>query len=221
MNYKADYWDFKFATCECSELETLFKTVKNYANSLPSEKWLTLTGASGIGKTHLARQLIKFWNKWHVLQNNRCRYAHFIEWAKFLDEMRTSFGSNKIKELQDVGLLVIDDIGAENITDWASEKLLILLNARRNKPTVITTNLRINEINETNTRIASRLIDGGIIKNTVTGNFNNRPGVNIPQLPPPEPQQETAEPELADLTQLSGKLLELAKSIEKKLNVTH
>ena len=97
----------------------------------------------------------------------------------------------------------------------------MLLNARRNKPTVITSNLRVNEISETNTRIASRLVGGGIVLNTIAGNFNLRKGVKIPQLPRLEPQpEEIEEQELADLNQLSGKILEVAKRLEKKLKVT-
>ena len=97
----------------------------------------------------------------------------------------------------------------------------MLLNARRNKPTIITSNLHLNEINEFSARIASRLIGGGIVKHTLAQNFNLRKNVTIPQLPRLEPQPvEVEEKELADLNQLSGQLLKIAKRLERKLNVS-
>jgi DNA replication protein DnaC len=55
-------------------------------------------------------------------------------------------------------LLILDDLGTENATSWASEKLYQILNYRYNAqlPTVITTNHRLEEISP---RLRSRMSD--------------------------------------------------------------
>ena len=59
---------------------------------------------------------------------------------------------------EDAPLLVMDDFGTQNATEWAQEKLFQILNYRYiNKlPLVVTTNLMLNEMEP---RISSRLED--------------------------------------------------------------
>jgi DNA replication protein DnaC len=60
--------------------------------------------------------------------------------------------------LRTVGLLVLDDLGAEAPTPWAAEKLYQLLNHRYNYrlPTVVTTNRDLDRLEG---RLATRLRD--------------------------------------------------------------
>src|SRR5262249_22333796 len=62
------------------------------------------------------------------------------------------------------GLLVLDDLGAENGTAWATEKLFQIINYRYNyrMPTVITTNSRL--LSHMDERIRSRLADRGLVR---------------------------------------------------------
>ena len=59
-------------------------------------------------------------------------------------------------------MLVLDDFGTQNATDWAQEKLFQIINYRyiNRFPTVITTNLPLNEIEP---RIRSRLLDPELV----------------------------------------------------------
>ena len=62
------------------------------------------------------------------------------------------------EQIRSVYLLIIDDLGAEQSTPWATEKLYQIFNHRYNLrlPTVITTNIDLDRLDP---RICSRLCD--------------------------------------------------------------
>jgi DNA replication protein DnaC len=69
--------------------------------------------------------------------------------------------------MREAELLVLDDLGSEQNSSWASEKLFQLLNYRYNSrfPTVITTNnLRLQSVDE---RIRSRLMDKSLVTEVI------------------------------------------------------
>ena len=126
--------------------------------------WLVYRGAYGCGKTHLALSIAE-----------RCisllgLHVMFMTAADLLDRLRNTF-SNKdeqtleevLNKLENAKVLVIDDYGAESDTEWAREKLFQLLNFRhsRSLPTVITTNLSIDEMPP---RIRSRVMESSVVK---------------------------------------------------------
>lgn len=157
--------DFEFST-DTPQRAELLEGVRIYANSLPCREWLTILGAPGCGKTHLARKLKKQWNRAHCWDRQRgsVRYAIFAEWSSCLTKIFDRNKSGVIDELAHAGLLVIDDIGAEHESDFASSKLLELMNARTGKPTVFTSNRTVGELREVEPRIFSRLRrNGGIL----------------------------------------------------------
>ena len=64
------------------------------------------------------------------------------------------------------GLLVIDDLGTEKRGEWVAERLTMIVDERhkRNKPTIMTTNLKPDELpGAVGERIASRLTAGATI----------------------------------------------------------
>ena len=126
--------------------------------------WLVYEGAYGCGKTHLAvaianARLEQFGDR--VL---------FMTAPDLLDFLRTTFNPNAevsyseaFEQICDAPLLVLDDLGVENPSGWAKEKLFQLLNYRHAKalPTVITTNTPLDELDP---RISSRMMEGNVVK---------------------------------------------------------
>lgn len=111
--------------------------VDEWPNSQPN---LILHGDVGTGKTTLA-----FACAWTYLK------AYFeydtVEWVnvrKQLAEVRASFngGPEVERDLTACSLLILDDLGAERVTDWTRDYLAGIIEARYDaeKPTIVTTN---------------------------------------------------------------------------------
>ncbi len=120
--------------------------------------WLILIGGYGCGKTHLAAAIA-----------NECvarnQPALFVNVPDLLDHLRATFSPSsdvsfdqRFETVRTAPLLILDDLGTENTTSWAGEKLYQILNYRYNAqlPTVITTNHRLEEID---VRLRSRMND--------------------------------------------------------------
>jgi len=122
------------------------------------EGWLVLLGSFGTGKTHLAAAI-----------GNRClelgQPAIFIVVPDLLDHLRSTFSPSSETTFDDLfesvrgaPLLLLDDLGTQTTTPWATEKLFQILNHRymMKLPTVITTNVPLGELGD---RLASRMSD--------------------------------------------------------------
>ncbi len=119
--------------------------------------WLLLRGGYGCGKTHLAAAIA-----------NEClargQPVLFVNVPDLLDHLRATFGPDseisfdqRFEEVRDAPVLVLDDLGTQNTTGWAQEKLYQIFNYRYNAqlPTVITTNQDLADIDP---RLRSRLL---------------------------------------------------------------
>lgn len=123
--------------------------------------WLLLMGTFGCGKTHLAAAIAN-----QVLELGIPTL--FLTVPDLLDWLRYSYGSQegsfeeRFEEIRNIRLLVLDDLGTQNTTPWAEEKLYQILNHRytHHLPTVITTNQAMIEIEG---RIRSRLQDPDLV----------------------------------------------------------
>ncbi len=120
--------------------------------------WLVFRGGYGCGKTHLAA----------AIANHRIGQGQsvlFIVVPDLLDYLRAAYAptstityDERLENIREAPLLILDDLGAQNSTPWAQEKLFQILNHRYNGrlPTVITSNLRLEDLDP---RVCSRLVD--------------------------------------------------------------
>ncbi|MBN1439241.1 MAG: ATP-binding protein [Anaerolineales bacterium] len=119
--------------------------------------WLLLEGRFGCGKTHLAAAIANF-SADHGIPTMFLTAPDLLDWLRASFEGSDERFSRRFEEIRQVPLLILDDFGTQNATPWAQEKLFQLLDYRyvNQNPTVITTNLRLEEIEG---RIRSRLAD--------------------------------------------------------------
>lgn len=108
---------FKDDSSRLETIEWIFKFIKAYPNT---EKGLYLYGNFGCGKTYLIAAMF------NELAKKNVRSA-IIYWPEFLRDLKNSFNTDfkeKFEHIKKVPLLLIDDIGAENTTDWGRDEVL-------------------------------------------------------------------------------------------------
>jgi DNA replication protein DnaC len=121
------------------------------------QRWLLLEGGFGCGKTHLAAAIANFAVD-HGIPTLFLTAPDLLDWLRATFENSDESYTDRFEMIRQVPLLVMDDFGTQNATSWAKEKMFQLLDYRyvNQLPTVITTNMRIEEIEG---RIRSRLAD--------------------------------------------------------------
>jgi DNA replication protein DnaC len=144
---------------QVKSLQNAFSQSVQFAQELKG--WLLLTGNFGCGKTHLASAIANY-------AVNLGVPTIFLTVPDLLDWARSGYSSPdttfeaRFNEIRNIRLLVLDDLGTENATSWAKEKLFQIINFRyvNRLPTVLTTNLDLVKIEE---RITSRLTDTDLV----------------------------------------------------------
>lgn len=108
-------------------------------------KGLYLSGTFGSGKSYLVAAMF------NELAKDGYKSA-MVFWPNFLRELKTFIDfNNKFELIKKSPLLLIDDIGAENVTDWTRDEVLCpLLQYRMDEglPTFFTSNLTLKELEE-------------------------------------------------------------------------
>lgn len=180
--------DFNFGleTFNEPELTTMLTAARKFAGAVEANetpRWLTMTGKSGTGKTHIAKRLYLHWKKTRGVDNKErgggllLYSCDFIIWPVFSDDLKD--GKHwKVKDACEYEFLVIDEIGvAYDPSGFLLSKLDQILNRRLGKWTVITSNLSRALIAERlDSRIASRLVRGGgeLVELTTTKDYGLR-----------------------------------------------
>jgi DNA replication protein DnaC len=137
--------------CDTPERKRCYKTAKEYADNFRFYKargdGLYIEGPNGTGKTHLAAavalQLIG--EGVPVI----CKTS-----SDLLNDIKKTFDSDNINEhaaldiYKKADLLIIDDLGKEQCTDWSMSMLYSIINDRYEdmKPTIVTTNHNANDL---------------------------------------------------------------------------
>ena len=147
--------------------EIVVRRVREYcrsiAQNLDEGRGLWLYGSSGTGKTTLAMLVSRT-----ALEAGRSVAIYSL--PKLLSRIRRTFDAEQgeqsyadlFERLATVDLLHIDDLGAENRTEWVLEQLYALVNERyeAQRSLVVTTNLEEHELEEQiGARVVSRLVE--------------------------------------------------------------
>lgn len=143
--------------------------------ALENKGHVFVTGKCGTGKTHFGIGLLLncfakqiYYNedmeRIDFLGNKPC----FLSAVELFLELKDSFAGAGEKPVLDKytapSVLLIDDVGAEKISDWSRQIFYTLIDRRyvNMKPTIITSNLSMAEFAEKfDDRVASRIADMG------------------------------------------------------------
>lgn len=131
------------------ERKDVVKWMKNFYDTYNVNgnfKGLYLHGNFGCGKTYLIAALF------NELAKKKIR-TEIVYFPKLLADIKNDFDSfgDTLEYLEDVDLLLIDDIGAEKVTEWSRDEVLgTILQQRMNnyKTTFFTSNLDLEQLEE-------------------------------------------------------------------------
>ena len=125
-------------------------------------KGLLLIGREGTGKTHVAVGILKeiirrgftglYWNVPEL----------FLELRRLMNDDVDRTEADLFDEAANADLLVLDDLGAERVSDYVVDRLYVLINGRyeNDTATIITTNRTVEELRaQIGPRIASRICE--------------------------------------------------------------
>ncbi|QIB68231.1 ATP-binding protein [Aminipila butyrica] len=145
--------------------EKAFDICLEYAKNFKNNKGegLLFLGSVGTGKTHLAAAISNLIIAQHVIP------VKFVNITLLLAEVKDTYEEGKdksekeiIRQLSEVELLVIDDLGKEKPTEWSNSVVYSIVNNRYEnyRPLIITTNCSVDELRERlGEATASRIIE--------------------------------------------------------------
>jgi DNA replication protein DnaC len=155
----------RFETWQHRGKDPWWAEVQSYAQCNYTHPFLTLLGPVGTGKTHTALAV-----GWSWIGCGKGVLYYQVE--DLLDALRSGYStwqrgdpegySMILHFAQNVGLLILDDLGAQDEKVWATTKLDQIINSRyiNGKPLLVTTNMGLDKLPE---RIADRLSEGMLV----------------------------------------------------------
>lgn len=165
LNYYPDVVDPQLGVSQREHMRSIFNFCRDYASNFTKKaQWLIMYGGTGLGKTHLSLAIANV-----VIERGYDVYYGSIQ--SIMEKLeREHFGRKTTEDgekeaIINADLLIIDDLGVEFVTQFTTAALHDVLNTRLLKglPTIISTNLEMDEIYEKYTqRIASRLFGNSL-----------------------------------------------------------
>jgi DNA replication protein DnaC len=140
-----------------------------WKDNWPLESWrkdppwaVTVIGPVGTGKTSLATAAMMEY------MVETARWAWWIDWATALESMKREFGGTErtAEKLHDERMLLLDDVGINQLTDWSSEVFRNTINYRyaHTFPTIVTMNAEtMGDLDDIDPRSGSRLSEGEVL----------------------------------------------------------
>jgi DNA replication protein DnaC len=148
--------------------------ITNIAAYLDESIGLILSGGVGCGKTHLAIGAAKL----------ACAFGYtalFINAPAWFQELRDAYAANdstreqdRMEQMRQTDVLILDDLGAEKPSDWARERLYIIVNHRAlaRRATFVTTNRALEELEVVvGERVLSRLYGDALAIHLAGGDY--------------------------------------------------
>ena len=142
--------------------ERALDACEEFSVSGEGDHWVYLWGGPGTGKTHLCAATMRA----ILVPNNAIRVRGLNVLDMILNMRSKVFKGSEITEEEYVerassGVLILDDLGAEKITDWVRQAIYAIINRRERNgiPTMITSNLSLDDLakNLGDDRITSRI----------------------------------------------------------------
>lgn len=148
---------------EHTKWEDVPENIQGYIKDIrKSRKGLYIHGDVGTGKTHIA------YSSYGFLAENGVK-VKFVNTTELIFDIKKDFDRSPYdkKRHDEVlsefkGVLILDDIGAERITDYVAEVFYFIINKRYNDmlPIIFTSNLTLGELaDRIGDRTASRIIE--------------------------------------------------------------
>lgn len=160
------FWKKSFANFEARDVirKRLKLDAQQFVKGFNFEKdfpqGLLMRGAIGCGKSHLAAAILM-----EVVAKGYS--GLYYNSPDLLRDIRATFNStggvtedDLLEETAEADLLVLDDLGAENVSGFVLDRLYLVVNRRYEqcKPMIVTTNMEAEELqNRMGKRIVSRL----------------------------------------------------------------
>ena len=131
-------------------MDWVYRSCKRYAEEFKPGKSgnLLLTGDPGLGKTFLSAAIARevSGEGWSVVYDTAAHIFDRFEAVKFGRDERAE---EDVARIMDCDLLILDDLGTEMTTAFVQSALYQIINGRilERKPTILSTNLKVDERN--------------------------------------------------------------------------
>ena len=162
LNWYSEEYTPSLGISARENMDWVYNTCRKYAENFgPESGSLLLSGAPGLGKTHLSAAIARevSGDGWSVVYDTAGHIFQQFETQKFSREEGDE-ASADVDRVMNCDLLILDDLGTEMTTAFVQSALYQIINGRlmEKKATILNTNLKVEDISRRySPQIASRI----------------------------------------------------------------